>query len=120
MSYDIFAVVRYQFEGFHCWPDAKKILPEAGFLSDRHRHMFHVEAKVEQFHDDRDIEFILFRRELAEYTEKEIAPGKELGSKSCEQIALQILRYIQFTKGERRVTVRVFEDGENGAEVSNH
>lgn len=48
------AVVRFQIEGFHRWP---KATPQRGYLAGRHRHMFHVEAQIELFRDDREIEF---------------------------------------------------------------
>jgi len=47
-------IVKLQVEGLHNWPAAREVFPEVGFLSDLHRHMFHIEAKKEVFHDDRD------------------------------------------------------------------
>ncbi len=38
-------IVKLAVDGLHNWPDAKKIFPEVGFLSDIHRHMFHVTLK---------------------------------------------------------------------------
>ena len=53
--------VTFQKEGIHRYPDA----PEGvEFLRHPHRHMFHFRVEIEVFHDDRDIEFILFKREL--------------------------------------------------------
>ena len=40
-------------DGIHNWPDAKKVFPEVKFLSDPHRHMFHVTCKKRVNHDVR-------------------------------------------------------------------
>ena len=56
-----FIFVTFQKEGIHCYPDAPKGVE---FLKHPHRHMFHFRVDIEVFHDDRDIEFILFKREL--------------------------------------------------------
>ena len=38
-------IVKLQVDGIHCWPDAEEVFPEVGFLSDPHRHMFHITCK---------------------------------------------------------------------------
>ena len=55
--------VTFQKEGLHRWPDAHKY-PGIEFLANEHRHMFHFRVEIQVFHDDREIEFILFKREL--------------------------------------------------------
>ena len=107
-------VIRLHVEGLHSWPDARHIFPEVGFLSDVHRHIFHVELKKRVYHDDRDIEFILFKRDVTEYLKnkyyKEDYRCHFFGPKSCEMIARELLEYFDCE------FVSVFEDGENGAE----
>jgi hypothetical protein len=106
------AIVKLRKEGFHNYPNAP---PSVAFLKNVHRHMFHIKVKIEQFHDDRDIEYIMFKRWLnAEINLKE----NEQLSKSCEMIAKDILDKINKNYIGRAVIVKVMEDGENGAEVS--
>jgi hypothetical protein len=107
-----YIVVRFRFEGIHNYP-----LAPAGvlFLKDKHRHVFHVEAKIQVFHDDRELEFILVKRLLESNM---ICKQYDLGSMSCETIAKAFISQLQFVYGySRNIFIRVFEDGENGAEV---
>ena len=55
--------VTFQKEGLHKWPDAIDH-PGVEFLANEHRHMFHFRVDLQVFHDDREVEFILFKREL--------------------------------------------------------
>jgi len=101
--------VTFQKEGIHCYPDAP---PGAEFLKHPHRHMFHFRVELEVFHDDRDIEFILFKREL----EGLYAGGTlELDYKSCEMMADDLAAYIVDKYPNRDLVIEVSEDGENGA-----
>lgn len=107
-------IVRLQIEGLHRWPDAAKVFPEVSFLSDPHRHMFHIECKKEVMHDDRDIEFIMFKRDVREHFVKYFKPELRLfdfDTMSCEMIAKELLEKFDCNY------VSVFEDNENGAEV---
>ena len=54
-------VVKFQVEGVHNWPEASKFEPTMKYLEHPHRHMFHIDARREVFHDDRDVEFIVFK-----------------------------------------------------------
>ena len=101
--------VTYQKEGIHRYPDA----PEGvEFLKHPHRHMFHFKVQIEVLHDDRDIEFILFKRELEGlYTEGTL----QLNHRSCEMMADDLADYIHLNYPKRRFTITVSEDGENGA-----
>jgi len=107
-------IVKLAVDGLHSWPDAKKVFPEVGFLSDVHRHMFHFKAKKRVNHDDRDVEFIMFKRDIEEYLHdrywKQEYRSHFFGSKSCEMLAKEILEYFDCEY------VSVFEDDENGAE----
>ena len=103
--------VTFQKEGIHCYPAAGE-LPGVEFLQHPHRHMFHFRVEIEVFHDDRDIEFILFKRELETlYRDGDL----ELDHKSCEMLARGLLYYITDQYVDRDVTISVSEDGENGA-----
>lgn len=108
-------IVRFQIEGFHNWPAAKKLLPKVAFLSDRHRHVFYVECKKAVSHSDRDVEIILFKREVTQYLFKKYAKAGaphvcEFGAMSCEMIAEELLKKFQLEY------CSVLEDNENGAE----
>jgi len=101
--------VTWQKEGIHQYPGA----PEGvGFLAYPHRHMFHFRVEIDVFHDDRDIEFILFKNELENlYTESTL----ELDYKSCEMMADDLSEYIYDKYPGRNFQITVSEDGENGA-----
>lgn len=106
--------ISFQKEGVHKYPAALEDpkLADVSFLGYPHRHMFHFKVKLEVYHNDRDVEFILLKRELeALYSEKVL----ELDFKSCEMIAEDLIGYIKTTYPGRRITVGVYEDNENGA-----
>lgn len=109
-------VIRLQVEGIHSWPEAKEVFPKVGFLSDLHRHMFHIEIHKEVEHNDRDIEIILFKREIKTYLNFVFYSEKvgmlDFGRRSCEDLAEQLLT--QFNAD----MVQVLEDNENGARVT--
>lgn len=113
-----YIVVKLQVEGIHRWPAAGDHFPEVEYLSHPHRHIFHIECKKEVFHDDRDVEFILFKREINEYLHRKYFNKKfkyqmcDFKSMSCEMIARELLEQFEL------VSCSVFEDGENGAECS--
>ena len=106
-------IVTLSVEGLHNWPDARNVFPEVGFLSDMHRHIFHITMKKEVFHDDRDIEFIMFKRDVQDYLQKYYREDYRchfFGPKSCEMIAEELLKQFDC------VYASVWEDNENGAE----
>lgn len=95
------------FEGFHRWPDAPN---PVGFLRELHRHTFHVRLEVKVNHDDRDVEFILLKREVDGWiAEKTLA---ETDTWSCERWARELMDRFD------AIRVEVSEDGENGAIVT--
>lgn len=105
-----FIFVTFQKEGIHCYPDA----PEGvEFLRNDHRHIFHFRVDIEVWHNDRDIEFILFKRELEALYDG--FATLELDYKSCEMMGNDLAAYIQETYPGRDLKVEVSEDGENGA-----
>lgn len=107
--------VSFQKEGIHSYPAAKDI-EGVEFLANPHRHMFHFKVTIDVYHDDRDIEFILFKRELQQLF---IEDGQcDIDHKSCEMLAKDVLEYLFVTYPGRNAQVSVSEDGENGAVVS--
>jgi tRNA isopentenyl-2-thiomethyl-A-37 hydroxylase MiaE len=63
------------------------------------------------FHNDRDIEFIQFKRWLESLYSKDIL---ELDFKSCEMIADDLYIQVAGRYPGRAVWIEVAEDGENG------
>lgn len=105
--------VTFQKEGIHRYPAAAEDpkLTEVSFLAHPHRHMFHFRVELEVFHDDRDVEFILLKRELEGlYTTGTL----QLNNMSCEMIARELLTYIRESYRGRNCTISVSEDNENG------
>ncbi len=107
-----FIYVTEQFEAFHRWKDAPD---EVAFLRSMHRHMFHVKVTIEVKHDDRDIEFIMFKRKVRDFLREKYEMKEGIGS--CEMIAESIIEYLKKEYPGRDVVVEVSEDGENGAIV---
>jgi hypothetical protein len=113
--------VKFQKEGIHCYPAAATDPAlatgdeyDVSFLASPHRHMFHFHVTVQVFHNDRDIEFIQFKRWL----ENLYANGTlELNHKSCEMISDDLYLQIAQKYPDRAVWIEVSEDGENGALV---
>jgi len=111
-----FIEVSFQREGIHKYPAALEDpkLAEVSFLGHPHRHMFHFRVRVSVTHNDRDIEFILFKREL----EGLYQGTMNIDYKSCEMLAEELIAYITSKYPNRNVEVGVSEDGENGAILS--
>ena len=103
------AIIKTQVEGIHRFPEATD---EEKYLSYPHRHIFHITVYIEQFHGDRDIEYIVFKKFLSQ-----ICPKGDIGTMSCEQIAEHILSKIKERYPNRKMKIVVLEDGENGAEL---
>ena len=111
--------VTFKKEGIHKYPaalDDPKLATgdeyDVSFLGYPHRHIFHFKVWIQVFHDDRDIEFIQFKRWLEKlYSEKTL----ELDYKSCEMMSDDLFDKIQERYPERSVWIEVSEDGENGS-----
>jgi hypothetical protein len=110
--------VTFTKEGMHRYPAAATdpLLAtgdeyDVSFLANPHRHIFHFQVWIEVFHDDRDIEFIQFKRWLENlYRDRTL----ELDFKSCEMIADDLYLKIAGRYPNRSVWIEVSEDGENG------
>ena len=109
--------VTFQKEGIHKYPAALEDpnLADVSFLGHPHRHMFHFKVSIEVHHDDREIEFIQFKRHLQALYEEE---ALNLDYKSCEMISDDLYVAITNQYGtSRAVWIEVSEDGENGSYV---
>lgn len=108
--------VSIQQEGIHKYPDAltNPKLADVKFLGYPHRHIFHINIRVEVFHDDRDIEFILFKRYINSLFSNSTV---ELDYKSCEMLSDDLYEHISRDYPNRDVVIKVFEDGENGSVI---
>jgi len=104
--------VTFQKEGIHRYPAAPAGVE---FLQHPHRHIFHFRVTIDVFHNDRDIEFILFKRELEGLYS---AATLQVDYKSCEMLAEDLIDYISKKYPGRKIGVEVSEDGENGATLS--
>jgi len=109
--------VTFQKEGVHKYPVALEDPNlatgdeyDVSFLGYPHRHIFHFKIWIEVFHDDRDIEFIQFKRWMEHLYEGTL----QLDYKSCEMIADGLYKEINIKFPEREVHIEVSEDKENG------
>jgi len=113
--------VTFQREGIHKYPAALTDPNlatgdeyDVSFLGYPHRHIFHFKVAIEVFHDDRDIEFIQFKRWLENlYKGATLA----LDFKSCEMIAEDLYAQINGKYPNRTVWIDVSEDNENGCHI---
>ena len=111
--------VTFRKEGIHKYPAAltEPALAtgdeyDVSFLGYPHRHIFHFKVWISVTHDDRDIEFIQFKRWL----EKLYADGTvQLDYKSCEMMSGDLYDAISNKYPNREVWIEVSEDGENGS-----
>ena len=113
--------VTFQKEGIHCYPAAATdpMLAtgdeyDVSFLGSPHRHIFHFRVGIDVFHNDRDIEFIQFKRWLENLYKDAILA---LDYKSCEMMADNLYVQIAGRYPGRNVTIEVSEDGENGCVI---
>jgi hypothetical protein len=111
--------VTFQKEGIHCYPAAATDPAlktgdeyDVSFLGTPHRHIFHFRVWIDVVHNDRDIEFIQFKRWLQKlYQDGTI----QLDYKSCEMMSDDLYLQIAGRYPGRSVWIEVSEDGENGA-----
>ena len=117
--------VTFQKEGIHKYPAAledPKLATgdeyDVSFLGYPHRHIFHFRVCIEVFHDDRDIEFIQFKRWLERLYSADKSGGVlVLDYKSCEMICDELAETINKKYPNRDMEITVSEDGENGATI---
>ena len=111
--------VTFQKEGIHCYPAAASDPAlatgdeyDVSFLASPHRHIFHFQVWIEVVHNDRDIEFIQFKRWLENLYRDDTL---QLDHKSCEMISDDLYLQIAQKYPDRAIWIEVSEDGENGA-----
>lgn len=113
--------VTFRKEGIHCYPAASTDPNlatgdeyDVSFLASPHRHIFHFRVWLDVFHNDRDVEFIQFKRWL-----EGLYSGPQsilqLDHKSCEMISDDLYETIKAKYPGRNVWIEVSEDGENGS-----
>jgi hypothetical protein len=114
--------VTFNKEGVHMYPGADtdpKLATgdwdDVSFLGIPHRHIFHFRVRIEVFHNDRDIEFIQFKRWMQRLYDVEGV--LELNHKSCEMIADDLYKEIATKYPGRFVEISVAEDNENGCSI---
>jgi hypothetical protein len=132
--------VTFKKEGIHKYPaalDDPKLATgdwdDVSFLGYPHRHIFHFRVRIGVYHNDRDIEFIQFKRWLERLysgtdngTNNQGSEGQSstdsevllLDYKSCEMIADELYEKINAKYPGRFVEIEVSEDGENGCVIS--
>jgi hypothetical protein len=111
--------VTFRKEGMHKYPAALTDSAlatgdeyDVSFLGYPHRHIFHFKVWISVTHDDRDIEFIQFKRWL----EKLYSEGTlQLDYKSCEMMSGDLYDTISNKYPGREIWIEVSEDGENGS-----
>ncbi len=111
--------VTFQKEGIHKYPAALTDPAlatgdeyDVSFLGYPHRHIFHFRVSIEVTHDDRDIEFIQFKRWLENLYNGDVLA---LDYKSCEMISNDLHAQITARYPGRTIIIDVSEDGENGS-----
>ena len=108
--------ITWQKEGIHKYPAAltDPALADVQFLGYPHRHIFHFRVWIDVFHNDRDLEFIQFKR-WCESLYSSDNSVLSLDHKSCEMMADDLYIQIASRYPGRAVHIEVSEDGENGA-----
>lgn len=104
-------VVTLQVPGVHRW--AACPIEEVEYLRNYHRHLFYIKVWKHVEHNDRDIEILMFKRDVKAYLRENYFDVEHdaafFGDMSCEMIAKLI--YHEFSCS----AVEVLEDNENGA-----
>ncbi len=113
--------VTFRKEGIHKYPAAATDPSlatgdeyDVSFLGFPHRHIFHFRVWIDVFHNDRDVEFIQFKRWLEKLYHSDQGV-LSLDYKSCEMISDDLYTQIAARYPGRSVWIEVAEDGENGA-----
>ena len=111
--------VTFQKEGIHAYPAAATDPTlatgdeyDVSFLATPHRHIFHFRVWLSVTHNDRDVEFIQFKRWLENLYKDAIL---KLDYKSCEMMSDDLYDMISQKYPSREVWIEVSEDGENGS-----
>jgi len=113
--------VTFRKEGIHKYPAALTDPAlatgdeyDVSFLGYPHRHIFHFRVWINVLHNDRDIEFIQFKRWLESLYNGQGAV-LSLDYKSCEMMSDDLYNIIALKYPSREIWIEVSEDGENGS-----
>jgi len=113
--------VTFRKEGIHKYPAALTDPNlatgdeyDVSFLGHPHRHIFHFRVWISVQHNDRDIEFIQFKRWLENLYSGQGAV-MSLDYKSCEMMSDELHDIISKKYPNREIWIEVSEDGENGS-----
>jgi hypothetical protein len=113
--------VTFRKEGIHKYPAALTDPAlatgdeyDVSFLGYPHRHIFHFRVWINVLHNDRDIEFIQFKRWLESLYNGQ-GSVLSLDYKSCEMMSDELHDIIKAKYPDREVWIEVSEDGENGS-----
>lgn len=118
-------IVRTTFDAVHQWKDAPtnpKLI--SSILGYPHRHKFYVEVRIPVTDPDRQIEFLQFKETLDSVCQSEFInyPRSAPIPYSCETMAeiigKALIAYDSRLAAVASFTVAVFEDNENGGEVT--
>ena len=110
-------IIKLQIEATHNWPGVvnQPGLENVHFLKDEHRHIFYITCKKEVVHADRQVEIIMFKRNILNYLQDRYYHNglgyHALGSMSCEMLATELFKVFDLSYCE------VLEDNENGGIV---
>ena len=114
-----FIWVTFRKEGIHKYPQALTDPNlatgdeyDVSFLGYPHRHIFHFRVDIEVFHDDRELEFIQFKRWLESLYQTNTL---QLNYRSCEMISDDLAVLISDKYPGRKFKISVSEDNENGS-----
>ena len=116
-------IITTSFKGTHNWPEASKFVgKEVKFLENEHRHTFFIKAELSVNNSDREVEFFVLQKIINNtidflYEKNEDDFVIELGRRSCETIAEEIIKQIRTILGNKKITIEVWEDNEVGARV---
>lgn len=122
MSETTYIKVHTTFEGVHFYPNAPDLVQD---LKSPHRHLFHIRVQVSVTHDDREIEFWLFKHDIEKaFPFLSVLDDKQkgnyggaiyLGACSCEMIARKIYDYLaeKYQLNKRHTIISVSEDDNN-------
>jgi hypothetical protein len=113
--------VTFRKEGIHKYPAALTDPTlatgdeyDVSFLGYPHRHIFHFRVWLSVTHNDRDVEFIQFKRWLEKlYSSNEGVLS--LDYKSCEMMSDELFDKISQRYPGREIWIEISEDGENGS-----
>ena len=120
--------ITFRKEGIHKYPAALTDPAlatgdeyDVSFLGYPHRHIFHFRVWINVLHNDRDIEFIQFKRWLEHLYNGNTADNNNQGAvlsldyKSCEMMSDDLHDIISKKYPGREIWIEISEDGENGS-----